>query len=58
MKYADKPQEQPPRTERRGEAPGPRSDQAQRFRATARQIATQLDIEAAMWRMLDQEAER
>jgi len=28
--------------------------QAERFRATARQIATQLDIEAAMWQMLDQ----
>jgi len=30
--------------------------QAERFRATARQIATQLDIEAAMWQMLDQGA--
>ncbi|MBD3309556.1 hypothetical protein GF348_24465 [candidate division KSB3 bacterium] len=49
-----------PRIERRDDAPGSREDQAERpdkpricdFRATARHIATQLDIEAVMWRML------
>lgn len=67
MKCAAKPQEQPPRpacaphadrTERRDDAPGPRCDQAERFRATARHTATQIDIEAAMWRILDREPER
>ena len=63
----------PSRPDRRGDAPGPRCDQAERpgiprvqdFRTAAQHIATQLDhaevaagIEAAMWRMLDQEAER
>jgi hypothetical protein len=46
------PTDRPPRIERRDDAPGSREDQAERFRATARHIATQLDIEAAMWRML------
>ena len=58
MKNADKPQEQPSRTDRRDDAPGSREDQAERFRATARHIATQIDIEAAMWRILDREPER
>ncbi len=63
------------KTDRRGDAPGPQCDQAERpdkpricdFRATAclcdarrqaRQIVTQLDIEAAMWQMLGKEPER
>jgi len=30
---------------------------AERFRATARRIATAIDIEAAMWQMLDRDVE-
>lgn len=44
--------EPPPRPEHRDSAPGPRCDQAERYRATARHIVVQLDIEAAMWQML------
>jgi hypothetical protein len=46
------PTDRPPRPERRDDAPDPRCDRAERFRATARHIATQLDIEAAMWQLL------
>jgi len=53
---ADKQTERPPRPECRDVARDSR--QAERFRATARRIATQLDIEAAMWQLLGKEPER
>jgi len=43
----DKPTDRPPQ----GDSPDDR--QGERFRATARRIAVQLDIEETMWRMLD-----
>jgi len=46
----DKPTDRPARPEPRGDGPDDR--QAERFRATARRIAVQLDIEETMWRML------
>ncbi len=52
----DNPTDRGPRPERRNDAPDTR--QAERFRATARQIATQLDIEAAMWQLLGKEPKR
>ncbi len=50
----------PPRPESRDAAPNTQTDQAERpgrprvqdFRATALHIATQLDIEAAMWQIM------
>ena len=47
-----------PRPDRRGDAPGPRCDRAERFRATARRIALQAVIEETMWQMLGKEPER
>jgi len=46
------------RPDRRGDAPGPQCDQAERFRATARRIALQAIIEETMWQMLGKEPER
>ena len=52
----DNPTDRRPRPERQDDAPDTR--QAERFRATARHIATQLDIEATMWQLLGKEPER
>ncbi len=58
----DKPTDRPPRPapqgdgpdDRQGERPGqPRAQEC--FRATARQIVTQLDIEETMWQILEKE---
>jgi len=50
------PTDQPPRPTPQGD--GPDGCQALRFRATAHRIATQLDIEETMWRMLEKEPDR
>ncbi len=50
----DRPASQPPRPECRDDAEEMSTAEC-RFRATARRIAVQLDIEETMWRMLEKE---
>jgi len=49
MKHSSTTPEPSPRPESRDDA---RDQAEERFRSTARHIATQLDIEAAMWQIL------
>ncbi len=51
------PTEQPSRPECRDDA-GEMSAAERRFRDTARHIVRQLDIEEAMWQLLEKEPER
>ncbi len=52
-----RPTAPPPRPAPQGDGPDERQAE-ERFRATARQIVTQLDIEQTMWQILDKEPKR
>ncbi len=52
MKRTTTTPEPSPRPERRDAVPNSKTDQAERFRAAARQVAAQVEIEAAMWQIL------
>ncbi|MBT7702554.1 MAG: hypothetical protein HN700_19870 [Verrucomicrobia bacterium] len=52
----DRPTTPPPRPAPQGDGTDDRH--AERFRATARQIVTQLDIEQTMWQILEKEPKR
>ena len=62
----DRPTAPPPRPAPQGDGPDERQAEErpgqpraqERFRATARQIVTQLDIEQTMWQILEKEPKR